>query len=52
MDLPPIRCQGCGKVLDWDEYKRLRGLMEPGKALDEMDVIKLCCRVAMYSYPI
>ena len=45
----PVRCFSCGKPIGhlWDEYKKLIEEGEnPKKALDDLDLERMCCRSA------
>ena len=42
----PVRCFTCGKVIGnmWERYQKLCETMDQGKALDELGLIRFCCR--------
>lgn len=42
----PIRCFTCGKQINslWSTYEEKIQTSEPAKVLDEMNMIRMCCR--------
>lgn len=49
----PVRCFSCGKVIGhlWAPFKeKIEEGKDPGKALDELNVKKQCCRRMILSH--
>lgn len=49
----PIRCWTCGKPIGhlWEEYKKkIDSKEEAGKALDELGLVRYCCRAAFLGH--
>ncbi|MBS7655343.1 DNA-directed RNA polymerase subunit N [Candidatus Bathyarchaeota archaeon] len=49
----PIRCFTCGKLIGdkWEEFsKRVKEGENPGKVLDELGIVKYCCRRMLISH--
>ena len=42
----PVRCFTCGRVISdvWEEYKERVKKEDPGKVLDDLGIIRYCCR--------
>ncbi|MFZ2071375.1 MAG: DNA-directed RNA polymerase subunit N [Halobacteriota archaeon] len=42
----PVRCFTCGKVISevWEEYKERVKQEDPGKVLDDLGIMRYCCR--------
>jgi len=49
----PIRCFTCGKLIGdkWEEFsKRVKEGENPGKVLDDLGIVKYCCRRMLISH--
>ena len=48
----PVRCFGCGKPIGdkWDTYREKLKVMEVDEALDDMKIIRYCCRIHFISH--
>lgn len=49
----PVRCFSCGKPIGhlWEIYKKkTTGKEEAGKVLDELGVVRYCCRATLLGH--
>jgi DNA-directed RNA polymerase subunit N len=49
----PVRCLSCGKPIGhlWEEYKkRIDSGEEAGKVLDDLKLVRYCCRATLLGH--